>query len=47
MVKVWEHCFENELKLEDLSDYNILLTEAPENPKANREKMTELMFEHF
>jgi len=46
MEKVWEYCFSNELRC-DPSEHNVMLTEAPMNPKANREKMTSLMFETF
>ena len=46
MEKIWEYIFSNELKIEQ-SEYNILLTETPINPKENREKMTQIMFEKF
>lgn len=46
MEAIWQHTFFNKLCI-DPEEHKILIAEAPIGPKANRERMTTIMFETF
>ena len=46
MIHLYDYTFNEKLKINP-SECRIMLTEAPMNPKANREKMVEVMFEKY
>jgi actin len=46
MERVWHHTFYGQMGV-DPAEHRMLLTEAPMNPKQNRERMAQIMFETF
>lgn len=47
MELIWEYAFQNKMNLGGLDNKNVLLTEAACNPKKNRIKMADVMFNKF
>jgi len=47
MTKVWHYTFQTALRVNPNEVKGVLLTEAPLQPKANRERMVSIMFETF
>lgn len=46
MEKIWDHVFRRELRVEPEQN-QVLLTEPPLNPKQNKERTAQIMFEKF
>eukprot|EP00747_Dinoflagellata_sp_TGD_P168347 gnl/TRDRNA2_/TRDRNA2_194525_c0_seq1.p1 gnl/TRDRNA2_/TRDRNA2_194525_c0~~gnl/TRDRNA2_/TRDRNA2_194525_c0_seq1.p1 ORF type:complete len:379 (-),score=99.22 gnl/TRDRNA2_/TRDRNA2_194525_c0_seq1:44-1180(-) len=46
LEKLWHHTFFDALRINP-EEHSIIVTEAPMNPKKNRERMVELLFEKF
>ena len=46
MRHLWDYTFDEKMKV-DTKERKILLTEPPMNPKANRQRMAEVMFEDY
>ena len=46
MEKLWYHTYTQDLKTQS-EDHPLLITEAPLNPRSNRNKMCQILFENF
>lgn len=46
MRHLWDYTFDEKLKV-DTKGQKVLLTEPPMNPKVNRQRMAEVMFEEY
>ena len=47
LEQLWTHVFYSSLKLNNIGDHPMLVTEAPLNPLENRDKMCEMLYETF
>ena len=47
LFKLWEYALTNKLKIDDVSESKILVTEAPLNPIANKKTICEILFEQL
>ncbi|KAI9008095.1 actin family [Gaertneriomyces semiglobifer] len=47
MHHLWDYTFRERLKIDNCNDHKILLTEPAMNPRRNRERMVETMFEDY
>ena len=45
-VQIWDHALSDQMRVNP-EEHPILVTEAPLNPKKNRERMMEVLFETF
>jgi len=46
-TQLWEYVFKKRMGIKNITEAKILVTEAALNPKKNREKMAEVIFETF
>lgn len=46
MERVWHHTYHQDLKTQS-EDHPLLITEAPLNPRSNRDRMSQVLFEQF
>ena len=44
---LWDYIFKTKLSIKNFNEYYIMLTEPAMNPKKNRERMCQVMLEHY
>ncbi|GAV55603.1 hypothetical protein ZYGR_0AV02350 [Zygosaccharomyces rouxii] len=47
MELIWSYMFKDKLKLKDIDEHPVLITEAPLNPESNRDEISNVLFETF